>query len=73
MCTIALPSFWVSATAKRDGRRPPRLSNDLAGVADLAAGLGVERRSRQHDFARFAGLQGLHEGAIASQRDDLAV
>ncbi len=44
---MKLASFCVSITSKRKPR-----TDDLAGVADLAARLAVERRLVEHDADR---------------------
>ena len=45
---------------------------ELARVADLAAGLRIERSAVEHDFAFVAGVERLHCRAALEQRDDLA-
>src|SRR3954469_12092402 len=45
---------------------------ELAGIADLAAGLRIERSAVENHFAFIAGLELLHRGAAFQQRDDLA-
>ena len=45
-----------------------RLGAQLAGIPDLAAGLGKERRAVEHHFPMIAAHQGLDALAIAQQR-----
>ena len=45
---------------------------ELTRIADLAAGLRVERRAIEDDFALLAGVQHLDFLAVLEQRDDLA-
>src|SRR5882757_7109842 len=44
------------------------LASQHAGVADLAAGLRVERRLVQHDRAALAGLEAVDLGTVFDQR-----
>jgi hypothetical protein len=59
--------FWVSSTRNSVTRRRPR---QLAGIAHLAAGLGVERRVVEHHHARVAGARRIDRRAVRVQRDD---
>ena len=67
-CTCALPSFSVSVTAKR---ADPVVM--IAGVADLAAALCVERRDVEDHLALLARLQLGDRILAAEQRDDAAL
>ena len=53
-------------------REAYRTRAQQAGVAGLAAGLGVERRAVEHHHAMLAGRQRRHRQAVFQQRDDLA-
>src|SRR5690242_21272182 len=52
---------------------PDALAAHLAGVADLAAGLAVERRLVDDDEARVAGLELLDLAAVLDQSGDDAL
>ena len=62
----AAPRFCVSSTCELRADVA-----ELAGVADLAAGLGIERRAVEHHLAFVAGVERLHRRAVLEQRDDL--
>src|SRR5438874_880819 len=49
---------------------PANWSDDLAGVADLAPRLGVERRADCEQLALLASLDSLDRLAVAQQADD---
>ncbi len=55
-----------------DGEARALGARDGAAVADLAAGLGIERRLVDDDDAALALLQLLHPRAVLDQRHDLA-
>src|SRR6185437_2563694 len=55
-----------------DDETHPR-PRQLAGVADLAARLCVERRAIEHDFTLLASAQFLDGLPILQQRDDVAL
>ena len=61
-------TFIVSSTSTRE-----RGIAQLAGVTDLAAALGVERRVVEHDHGVVAGTHALHRRAVDVQRRHLAV
>ncbi len=48
----------------------PAGSDELAAVADLAAGFGIERRAIEHDDAGLAGVQLVDRRALAVERRD---
>ena len=48
--------------------KPHALAGHHAGVADLAAGLGIKRRLVQHDRAALAGLEAVDFLAVLHQR-----
>ncbi len=56
-----------------DAHLAAKAVDDVARVADLAAGLDVEGRGRGDDFDRLAGVGHLHGAAVADQGQDSAV